>query len=62
MDYSVIKPEDLAAKLNPSDAEIKAEYEKNKARYQVPEKRVVRYGLLDASQLRRAMFRSPMTS
>jgi peptidyl-prolyl cis-trans isomerase D len=53
VDYSVIKPEELAAKLNPSDAEIKAEYEKNKTRYQVPEKRVVRYGLLDTSQLRR---------
>jgi peptidyl-prolyl cis-trans isomerase D len=53
VDYSLIKPEDLAAKLNPSDAEVKAEYEKNKAKYQVPEKRVVRYGLLDTTQLRR---------
>ena len=55
LDYVLIKPEDLAAKLNPSDAEIKAEYEKNKAHYQVPEKRVVRYGLLDTTQLRRAV-------
>src|SRR6266403_450218 len=47
VDYALIKPEDLAAKLNPSDAEVKAEYEKNKAKNQVPEKRVVRYGLLD---------------
>jgi peptidyl-prolyl cis-trans isomerase D len=53
VDYTVIKPEDLAAKLNPSDAEIKTEYEKNKTKYQVPEKRVVRYGLLDTTQLRR---------
>jgi peptidyl-prolyl cis-trans isomerase D len=53
VDYALIKPEDLAAKLNPSDAEVKAEYEKNKAKYQVPEKRVVRYGLLDTTQLRR---------
>jgi peptidyl-prolyl cis-trans isomerase D len=53
LDYAVIKPEELAAKLNPSDAEIKAEYEKNKSRYQVPEKRVVRYGLLDTTQMRR---------
>jgi peptidyl-prolyl cis-trans isomerase D len=51
--YAVVKPEELAAKLSPSDAEIKAEYEKNKTKYQVPEKRVVRYGLLDAAQLRR---------
>ena len=53
VDYALIKPEDLAAKINPTDAEIKAEYEKNKSRYQVPEKRVVRYALLDTSQLRR---------
>jgi peptidyl-prolyl cis-trans isomerase D len=55
LDYVLIKPEDLAAKLNPSDAEIKVEYEKNKAHYQVPEKRVVRYGLLDTTQMRRAV-------
>src|ERR1700730_4021931 len=53
VDYAVIKPEDLAAKLNPSDAEIKAADEKNKSKYQVPEKRVVRYGLVDTTQMRR---------
>jgi peptidyl-prolyl cis-trans isomerase D len=53
LNYAVIKPEDLAAKINPTDAEIKAEYEKNKSRYQIPEKRVVRYGLLDTTQMRR---------
>jgi peptidyl-prolyl cis-trans isomerase D len=53
LNYALIKPEDLAAKINPTDAEIKAEYEKNKSRYQVPEKRVVRYGLLDTTQMRR---------
>lgn len=52
LNYAVIKPEDLAAKINPTDAEIKSEYDKNKSRYQVPEKRVVRYGLLDTTQLR----------
>jgi peptidyl-prolyl cis-trans isomerase D len=53
VEYAVIKPEDLAAKLNPSEAEIKSEYEKNKARFQVPEKRIVRYGLLDTTEMRR---------
>ena len=53
VNYAVINPEELAAKINPTDAEIKAEYEKNKSRYQVPEKRVVRYGLLDTTQMRR---------
>jgi peptidyl-prolyl cis-trans isomerase D len=53
LNYAVIKPEELAAKINPTDAEIKAQYEKNKSRYQIPEKRVVRYGLLDTTQMRR---------
>src|ERR1700688_4322604 len=53
LNYAVIKPEELAAKINPTDAEIKAEYEKNKSRYQVPEMRVVRYALLDTTQMRR---------
>ena len=43
LDYALIKPEDLEAKITPSDAEIKAQYEKNKAKYQVPERRSVRY-------------------
>jgi peptidyl-prolyl cis-trans isomerase D len=53
LNYAVIKPEELAAKINPADAEIKAEYEKNKSRYQIPEKRVVRYGLLDTTKIQR---------
>jgi peptidyl-prolyl cis-trans isomerase D len=52
LDYAFIKPEDLEAKITPDEAEIKAAYEKNKSRYQVPEKRVVRYGLVDLNQLR----------
>jgi len=63
VDYVVIKPEDLAAKINPTDAEIKAAYEKNKSRYLIPEKRVVRYGLLDTTQMRRNIrFRRPVES
>src|SRR4029077_17569123 len=53
VNYVVIKPEELAAKINPTEAEIKAEYEKNKSRYQVPETRVVRYALLDTTLMRR---------
>jgi peptidyl-prolyl cis-trans isomerase D len=52
LDYAFIKPEDLEAKITPDEAEIKASYEKNKSRYQIPEKRVVRYGLIDLNQLR----------
>jgi peptidyl-prolyl cis-trans isomerase D len=52
LDYAFIKPEDLEAKITPEESDIKASYEKNKAKYQVPEKRVVRYGLVDVNQLR----------
>lgn len=52
LDYVLIKPEDLESKITPSDSEIKAYYEQNKAKFQIPEKRVVRYALLDLTQLR----------
>jgi len=52
LDYAFIKPEDLEAKIAPDEAEIKAAYEKNKSRYQVPEKRVARYALVDLNELR----------
>ena len=52
LDYALIKPEDLEAKITPTDAEIKAAYEKNKSKYQVPERRSVRYAILDINQLR----------
>src|SRR6202140_2926264 len=54
LDYALIKPEDLEAKVTPSDAEIKAAYDKNKSKYQVPEKRVVRFALVDLNQLRQS--------
>jgi peptidyl-prolyl cis-trans isomerase D len=52
LDYVLLKPEDLAAKITPDETEIKAAYERNKAKYMVPEKRVVRYALADVNQLR----------
>lgn len=52
LDYALIKPEDLEAKITPDETEIKAAYEKNKTKYQVPEKRVIRYALVDANQIR----------
>jgi peptidyl-prolyl cis-trans isomerase D len=52
LDYALIKPEDLEGKITPPDSEIKAYYEQNKAKFQIPEKRVVRYALLDLTQLR----------
>ena len=55
LDYALIKPEDLEAKITPSDAELKAAYEKNKSKYQVPERRSVRYALLDVNKIRQSI-------
>ena len=52
LDYALIKPEDLEARINPSDSDVKAAYEKNKSAYNIPEKRVVRYALVDINQIR----------
>jgi peptidyl-prolyl cis-trans isomerase D len=52
LDYALVKPEDLQAKITPDEAEIKAAYEKNKTKYQVPEKRIARFALIDLNQLR----------
>ncbi len=52
LDYALIKPEDLEAKITPDEAEIKAAYEKRKSQYQIAEKRVVEYGLVDLTKLR----------
>src|SRR5215471_3098350 len=52
IDYALIKPEDLEAKINLDDAAIKAYFEKNRSRYTLPEKRVVEYGLVDLAKLR----------
>src|SRR6059036_2478393 len=52
LDYALIKPEELEAKITPDEAESKAYFEKNRSKYQVPEKRVVRYALVDVNQIR----------
>jgi peptidyl-prolyl cis-trans isomerase D len=55
LDYAFIKPEDLQAKITLNEAEIAAAYERNKAKYQVPEKRVVRYAIVDVNQVRQSL-------
>ncbi|HET7105929.1 MAG TPA: peptidyl-prolyl cis-trans isomerase [Candidatus Acidoferrum sp.] len=52
LDYVLIKPEDLESKISPAESEIKAYYDQNKSKFQIPEKRVVRYALLDLNRLR----------
>ena len=52
LDYALIKPEELEAKITPDEAEIRSSYEKNKSKYQVPERRSVRYAIVDVNQIR----------
>jgi peptidyl-prolyl cis-trans isomerase D len=55
LDYALIKPEDLESKISPDAAEIQSSYEKNKSKYQVPEKRSVRFGLVDVNRIRQSI-------
>jgi peptidyl-prolyl cis-trans isomerase D len=55
LDYALIKPDDLEAKITPTETEIKESYEKHKSQYQIPEKRVVEYGLIDLTKLRQGV-------
>jgi peptidyl-prolyl cis-trans isomerase D len=52
LNYFIIDPAKLEAKVTLSDADIKDFYEKNKARYTVPEKRKTRYALVDVIKYR----------
>lgn len=52
LDYAYIKPEDLQSKISVSDSEAKDFFEKNKSKYQILEKRVVRYAIVDVNQIR----------
>ncbi len=54
LDYVSIKPDDLLPKLNVDVDEIQSYYASHKATFQIPEKRVARYALLDLAQLRQS--------
>ena len=58
LDYVLIKPDDLQSKIEVSDADLAAYFDKNKAKYVVSERRTVDYAILDLAQLRQ---RSPVT-
>jgi peptidyl-prolyl cis-trans isomerase D len=51
-DYAVLKQDDLRKGLHPTDVELKAFYESHKASYanSVPEKRKVKYAVVEASK------------
>jgi len=52
-DYAVLRKDDLLKQINPSEAELKAFYERNKATYNnsIPEKRKVEYVVLDTAKI-----------
>jgi len=52
IDYVLIKPDDLQSKIEASDADLAAYFEKNKAKYVVPDRRTVAYAMMDMAQLR----------
>jgi peptidyl-prolyl cis-trans isomerase D len=52
IEYAESKPTDLAATINPTEAELAQYFDKNKGRYQIPEKRSANYALLDLEQLK----------
>jgi peptidyl-prolyl cis-trans isomerase D len=52
LDYVLIKPDDLLSKVEVSDADLAAYFDKHKAQYMVPERRTVDYAILDIAQLR----------
>jgi len=52
-EYAVLRKDDLLKQIHPSEAELKAFYERNKATYNnsIPEKRKVRYVVLDTAKI-----------
>jgi len=51
IDYVLIDPAQLESKVQVSEADLSAYFEKNKSRYQLPEKRSVDYILLDLKEV-----------
>ena len=52
LEYVVIKPDALQSKIEASDTDLAAYFEKNKGKYVVPERRTVDYAMIDFAQLR----------
>jgi peptidyl-prolyl cis-trans isomerase D len=52
-DYAVLRKDDILKELHPTDSELKAFYDRNKASYNnsIPEKRKIKYVLIDTAKL-----------
>ncbi len=51
LDYAVVHPDSLESQVQVSDSDLSAYYEKNKAKYLIPEQRVARYILIDPAEV-----------
>ncbi len=51
LDYVLVNPEEMQSRVAVSPADLAAYFERNKSQYQVPEKRSIRFALLDLVQL-----------
>lgn len=53
-EYAVVKQDDLRKGIHPTDAELKAFYDSHKSTYanSIPEKRKIKYAVIDLSKLR----------
>lgn len=59
IEYVLFRPEDYVASVQLADQELRAEYEKNRERYQRPERRAVRYVGIDYQVLFQRVTVSP---
>lgn len=55
LEYVLIKPSDMVSKVEVTDSGLSDFFEKNKARYQVPERRGFQYALMDVAALRQTL-------
>jgi peptidyl-prolyl cis-trans isomerase D len=60
-DYAVLRKDDILKELHPTDSELKAFYDRNKATYNnsIPEKRKVKYVVIDTARLQGETHVSP---
>lgn len=52
IDYALVDPGKLETEVAVNEPDLRADFEKNSARYQIPERRSARYALLDLNLLR----------
>ena len=55
LEYVVLKPNEMETQVPLTESDLASYFEKNKAKYQLPERRSVRYILADTAQLRQAV-------